>query len=113
MERTTIDLDQGQAAELRVAALVQGRSLGDVVREALGEYLARVNVEQGEPRVVEPPKRTPEERAAWRREFEELLDRVHSRIPPDVTPEEIEQDITIASEEVRQERLRRTRDARG
>lgn len=113
MEGTTIDLDQEQAAELQVAALAQGRSLGDVVREALDAYLARLNGEHSEPRVVEPPKRTAEERAALNRELEEVLARIRAGVPNDVTPEEIERDITIASEQVRQERLRRPRGARG
>jgi prevent-host-death family protein len=47
--------------------------------------------------------------ADWQQRLAEFVARIRSRIPEGVTPEEIEADITAASEEVRQERLARSR----
>ena len=114
MKRTTIDLDQEQYDRLVRLAEASGRSLGEVVRDALNEYLV------GQPqnvsangtvtraaRLIGRRKLTPEEEADWRRRFEELVARIHARIPDDVSPEEIERDITLASAEARFERIAR------
>lgn len=41
MKRTQIQLPDDQARELRAFAAREGRSMADVVRESVGEYLAR------------------------------------------------------------------------
>jgi antitoxin (DNA-binding transcriptional repressor) of toxin-antitoxin stability system len=46
---------------------------------------------------------------AWQQALDEAVAQIRSGIPADVTPAEIEADITAASEEVRQERLARGR----
>ncbi len=102
MARTTIDLDPDQYEHLAKLAEASGRSLRVLVHDALSEYLVRQpsNVSTNgaatsEARLVERRKLTPEEEADWRRRFEELIARIHSRIPDDVAPEEIERDITL------------------
>ena len=69
-------------------------------RDLIADYLIRQGAW-----VVPAPPGPPS--AEWRQKFQALLDQIHSRIPADLDPEEIEREITIASEEVRQERLRR------
>jgi excisionase family DNA binding protein len=41
-------------------------------------------------------------KAAWEQRLDDMLARVRSRIPQEITPEEIEADITAARDEVRQ-----------
>lgn len=84
----TIELPDQQAEDLERLAAQERRSLGELVQLALGDYLARRTAE----------------RAEWAQRFHETVERIQARIPPDVTSEEIEADITAASEEYRAER---------
>lgn len=107
MSRTTIELDDEQAQRLRDFSAEAGRAPSDIVREALGEYLARRGAAP-EARVAGPRRRLPD--AEWDARFGAALERLRAGVDPTWTPEEIEADITAASEEARQERIAR-RDA--
>lgn len=72
--------------------------------EARREYLAAWLMQRGA-RVIEPPPGPPD--PAWQAEVSAALARIHARVPPDMTSEEIEALITEASEEARQERIAR------
>lgn len=100
MYRTNIYLDAEQVRALRYLAAEEHRSIARLVRQAIDQYLAR-EFRDGKD---------------WGERFDDLVARIQQRIPSDVTPEEIEADITAAREEVRQARLEdRTKspDARG
>jgi hypothetical protein len=56
-----------------------------------------------------PPWELRKQDPAWQKRWDDLLARVRSELPPDLTPEEVEAEITRASEEVRNERLARGR----
>ncbi len=102
MAQTSVDLDEEQSRLLRDLSIAEGRSIADVVREALNEYLARRKAPL-ERRAIGPRRQIPDDE--WRSGFEAALRRIRAGIPPDMTPEEIEAEITAASEEVSQERL--------
>jgi hypothetical protein len=101
--QTAIDLDEDQSRLLRDFSATQGRSVGDVVREAVSEYLARRGAM--EPRAIAPRRRFPDDE--WRSGFEAALQRLRAGVDPNWSPEEIEADITAAREEVRRERAAR------
>jgi len=86
MQRTNIYLDDDQLRALKHLAAEERQSVADLVRRAVDDYLAR--------RLADD--------ADWRQRFDQLMDRVRSRVPEDVTTEEIEADVTAAREEVRQ-----------
>lgn len=90
MQRT-IDLPEEQVHELERLAAQEHRSLNEFVQLALGDYLARRTAERSE----------------WARRLREAVERIQERVPPDVTPEEIEADITAARAEYRAERASR------
>jgi|GEM_PF-1894531 len=103
MKRTNIYLDENLDRLIRYLALQQGRSFTDIVREALNDYAKA----QGFPdpsRVRMPSPMTPEEREEWRIEMKRHLKEIQDSVDTDLTPDEIENLITQASEEVRQER---------
>ena len=106
MKRTNIYLDEEQARLLRHLAVEESRSFTDIVREALNEYLARRGMASA-PRVVGPRRLLPQDE--WRSSFEAALQRIREGAPTDLSPEEIEAEITAAAEEVRQERAARAR----
>lgn len=89
MQRTNVYLDEDQLHALKHLAAAQNRSVAAVVRQAVNVYLAEQFVEDAE----------------WLERFDSLVERIQSRIPPDITPEEIEADITVVSEERRRERI--------
>lgn len=86
MRRTNIYLDDHQLRALKHLAVEEQQSLAAVVRRALDEFLARRFTDQ----------------AGWSERFDALVQRIQSRIPAAVTPEQIEADITAARGEVRQ-----------
>ncbi len=86
MQRTNIYLDDDQLRALKHLAAEERQSVADLVRRAVDDYLARRLADDTE----------------WRQRFDQLMDRVRSRVSEDVMPEEIEADITEAREEVRQ-----------
>lgn len=108
MKRTNIYLDESQARLLRHLAVEQDSSFTAVVRQALNEYLERNNLDVTA--LVHDPERSMSD-DEWQAGFDAALERLRAGIPADMTPEEIEAEITAASEEVRQERLARQRAA--
>lgn len=87
MQRT-IELSDEQLQELERLASTERRSLEELVQVAVDDYLAR---------------RT-RDWSNWNHQFDAFVQDVRSRIPPGVTPEEIEEAITAARAEVRAER---------
>lgn len=85
MRRTNIYLDEDQLRALRRRAADEGKSVATVVRQAVDQYLGELR----------------ETDEAWRRSFAQLTERMQSRVPAGVPPEEIEADITAARAEVR------------
>jgi Arc/MetJ-type ribon-helix-helix transcriptional regulator len=83
----TIDLPEDQLRELERLASTEHRSVDEVVQFAVGDYLAR---RQG--------------RSDWAKRLEAAVDGIRKVIPPGVTPDEIEADVTAAWEEYRAER---------
>jgi hypothetical protein len=88
MDRTNIFLEPEQLRALKRLAAEERTSLGAIVRRAVDAYLA---------------ERGPE-RDDWGERFDALVARVQRRLPPAVTPEQIEADITAARAEVRHAR---------
>jgi predicted transcriptional regulator len=88
MNQTTVVLDDDQVRALEHLAAARQQSIETLVRDAIDAYL----------RVRETDD------VRWRGEFGRLLADIAARIPPEITPEEIEADITAAREEVRQAR---------
>ncbi len=86
MRRTNIYLDDEQLKALKHLAAEQHASVADLVRKAVDAYLA-------------PHFSSSDE---WGRRFDDLVDRIQRRMPPGVTPQEIEADITAARAEVRE-----------
>jgi hypothetical protein len=86
MQRT-IELPEEQVRELERLAAQEGRGLDDVVQLALGDYLAR-------------RKR---DRSEWVRRLDDVVARLRAGVPPDMTPEAIEAEITANWEEYRAE----------
>jgi hypothetical protein len=72
--------------------------------ESLSQFIRHL-LEEGLPEPVPARAASTEENAAWDR----LRARVRSRVSPGITPDEIEADITAASEEVRRGRVARGR----
>ena len=109
MAQMSVDLDEQQTRLLHDLSAAEGRSIADVVREAVSEYLAR----RGAPelRAIGPRRQIPYDE--WRSGFEAALRRIRAGVPAHMTPEEIEAEITAASEEVRRERLARSRSSGG
>ena len=89
MQRTNVYLEEDQLKALKHLAAEERQSVADLVRQAVDAYLVR----------------RLEDDIAWCERFDQLLERVRSRIPVDVSAEEaeeIEADITAARQEVRQ-----------
>mgnify|MGYP005808435467 CR=1 FL=1 len=86
MQRTNIYLDEDQLRALKHLAAEEQQSVAVLVRHAVDEFLARRF----------------EEHTDWGERFDALANRIRSRIPADLIPEQIEVDIGEAREEVRQ-----------
>jgi predicted transcriptional regulator len=87
----TIELPDEQARELEHLAAQEHRSFEELVQLALGDYLAR-------------RKR---DRSDWVRRFDQTVMRIRQGVPPDLTPEEIEAEISTNWDEYRAERAAR------
>jgi predicted transcriptional regulator len=87
MQRT-IELPDEQARELERLAAQEHRSFEELVQLALDDYLAR-------------RKR---DRSDWLRRFDQAVARIREGVPRDLTPEEIEAEISANWEEYRAER---------
>ena len=104
MKRTNIYIDEEMDRWLRHLAVEQQRSFTDLVREALHEYLDRRGLAPGDaPRVAPPRRSIPSDE--WRSEMARLLQAMHDSVETDMTPDEIEAVITVASQEAREERI--------
>lgn len=85
MHRTNIYLDEVQLLALKHVAAQQGRSVAAVVREAVNRHLAATLSNE-----------------EWRQEWDRIVQRFRESVPSDMTPDEIEAEITAAREEVRE-----------
>ncbi|MDZ7290171.1 MAG: ribbon-helix-helix protein, CopG family [candidate division KSB1 bacterium] len=90
MKRTSIYLEEDQLQLLKHISSADHRSLTELVRQALQEFLERYQQKV----VLHSPAEE------WNRRLEQLLARVHQRTSA-FSSEEIEADITVASEEAR------------
>jgi hypothetical protein len=88
MRRTSIYLDDDQLRALRHLAVEEQQPVSELVRRAVDRFLAE--------RLRDQPD--------WGERLDALMRRIQSRIPADVTAEQIEADITAARGEVRQTR---------
>lgn len=86
MQRTNIYLEQAQLTALKHLAAQEGQSVAALVRTAIQTFLQ-----------AELPNKD-----QWNSRFESLLNKVHQRLPADVSDSEIEADITAARKEVKQ-----------
>jgi hypothetical protein len=86
MHRTNIYLEEEQLRALKHLAVEERQSVADLVREAVDDYLARHMADE----------------TLWRERLETLLTRVRSRVPGDMPSTEIEADVSVARDEVRQ-----------
>ena len=110
MVTANISLPDDQMARLRLLALASHRSLDEVMREAVDRYLANMpeTSEANEKRLT-PPDVSPASRAAALA----ALAHLHAHVARDLSPSEIEHEITLAADEARQERMAKREQARG
>ena len=89
MRRTNIYLDEEKLRVLRHLSVLEGgkSSVSDLVRQAVDEFLAVRLAKQD----------------VWGQRLDRLVTRVRDRIPSGLSADDIESDITAASEEVRHE----------
>jgi Arc/MetJ-type ribon-helix-helix transcriptional regulator len=88
MQRTNIYLEDDQLRLLKHLAAEQRQSVADLVRRAVDLYLSQ--------RLADD--------ADWRVRLDQLVARIQARVPQEVSPDEIEADITAAQAEVKQAR---------
>lgn len=93
MKRTNVYLEDDQLRLLKHIAVEENRSFTDLVRQALQEFLERYQQK------THPAPAVNE----WQRRLDRLLAQVHERTAA-FSAEEIEADITAASEESRRQR---------
>lgn len=86
MHRTNVYLDDDQLQALKHLAVEERQSVALLVRRAVDEFLSRQFAE----------------RTDWGERFDELVQRIRSRMSRELTSEEIEADITAARNEVRE-----------
>jgi predicted DNA-binding protein len=97
---TSISLPDDQLARLRLLALMQRRPLDEVIREAIDAYLAQLP-DLPTTRVTEPTNDLPD--AEWQARWDAVAERIRQAGPTQLTPEELEREITLAREEARRE----------
>jgi predicted transcriptional regulator len=85
MDLSTIELESRLAERLVRLARESNRSLGDVVRDAVDEYLMRHELDD----------------EAWRAQLTEVVERLRAGVPGGEPPTAIEREITLAREEAR------------
>ncbi len=85
VDSTTIQLDRNLAERLVRLARATDRSPGDVVRDAVDEYLMRHEVDDAE----------------WQARVTAVVARLRSGVPTGEAPAAIEREITVAREEAR------------
>lgn len=86
MYRTNIYLDTEQMRALKHLAAEQGCSVAELVRRAVDAYIVANLADQ----------------SIWRERLDEFVARVQSRMPKEVPAQRVEEDISLAREEVRQ-----------
>ena len=85
MARAHVELDEERLRSLERLAAAEGQSVAVLVRRAVDAYLAAaLDSDPG-----------------WSERLEALVARVQTRIPPALPPDEIDEDISAAREEVR------------
>jgi hypothetical protein len=95
---TSISLPDDQLARLRLLALMQHRPLDEIIRVAVEAYLAQLP-DLPTPRIRQPEVKLPDPK--WQARWDAVTARIREAGPTDLTPEEIEQEITLAREEAR------------
>ncbi len=85
MQRTNIYLDEDQLRLLKHLASEEGKSVADLVRQAVDQFM-RSRLGDG---------------VTWQNDMTALTERVHSRVSPAIDPDEIERDIREARQDVR------------
>jgi hypothetical protein len=85
MQRTNIYLDEDQVRALKYLSAEHEQSVAELVRQAVDNYLAQ-EFDNDE---------------VWQQRMSDLLRRVQDRSCSTTNPEQIEQDISLAREEVR------------
>ncbi|MCC6626554.1 MAG: hypothetical protein IT340_04020 [Chloroflexi bacterium] len=88
MPQVTITLTRDEMERLRHQAAASGTTPDSVAGTAVRDYLARARVDD----------------TAWRAELASAIAEIHRRLPPDITPDETEADISAAAAEAREER---------
>lgn len=88
--RRMVELDEAQVAELERLAAAEHRSVAELVRQAVAAYLSQ----------------RPADHSAAAERLDAVVASFRAGILPDVTPEEIEAEITAARAEYRAERTR-------
>ena len=83
MRRTNIYMDEDQLVMLKFLALQQGQTVAELVRTAVNQLLSEQLKNEDK----------------WKTQFNGLINRVRSRIPDNLSSEEIEKDITQAKKE--------------
>jgi hypothetical protein len=86
-------LEDHDLRALERAAASEGVSVEDVAQRVIHDYLVAHTAPDPE----------------WQRRFDELITRIQSRISPEITPEEIEADVSATIAEVREARRARGR----
>ncbi len=97
MRRTNVYLDEEQARLLRHLAVEEGRSLTDLVREVLNDYLAQRGLASRSRVAGRRRELTSDE---WRSRFVDVLGRIRASAPANPTDDAIETEITAAREEI-------------
>ena len=106
----TVEIDVEQLRALHQLGLVERCSFNDVVRDAITEHLAR-NEEKAWSRVRFPKPMSEQERRDQDARFRAAIEAMRAGAEDDNNPLDIEDEITAAVEEVRQERLMRQKAA--
>jgi hypothetical protein len=88
VERLTLVLPEHDLHALKRAAANESVTVEEIAQRAIRSYLAT--------------RSTPD--PVWQRRFDEVIARIRSGIPPEITPEEIEADVSAARAEVREAR---------
>ncbi|ADG07565.1 ribbon-helix-helix domain-containing protein [Kyrpidia tusciae] len=88
MQRTNIYLSQDQLRLLKHLAAAENKSVSDLVRQAVDEFL----------------RERLKESSNWQAEMDALVKRVRSRVGQDISEEGIEGDVRAAKKEAREAR---------
>ena len=107
MKRTNIYLEEDQLRLLKHIAVEEGRSLTELVRQVLQEFLKQYQLATSSRRVRQKTGQVAST-DEWNRRLEQLLARVRRRTRA-FSPKEIEADITTASKESRRRRYHAAR----